>query len=223
MGTIRALLGLMLAFGLVTFAPVGASGATQAGSGTSYTAQLSGGEEVPARNTPASGQATFQVSADGTSMTYSVTVSNITNVIAGHIHIAPKGSNGDIVLPLVPMASPGGGPKSGVIGQGTVTAEQLIGPMTGKSLLDLVAQMDAGNAYVNIHTASGASPATQMAGDIPPGEIRGQIVVAAAPVVMPSAGGGYAARGASPLRRFVLLVLCLVGVTVVRRALRRRA
>src|SRR3954453_20669296 len=224
MGTIRPLLGLLLACGLVTFAPLGPTGASHAGPGTSYTAQLSGGEEVPGRNTPASGQATFQVSPDGTSMTYNVTVSNITNVIGGHIHIAPKGANGDIVLPLVPVASPGGRPKgSGGIGQGTVTAEQLVGPMMGKSLLDLVAQMDAGNAYVNVHTASGASPATSQPGDIPAGEIRGQIAVSAVPVIMPSTGGGYAARGAVPLRWFVLPVLCLVGGTAVRRALRRRA
>ena len=178
MGVLRVV-GLLLAAGLLLAGAPAARGATPAGAGGSYTAALSGGEEVPPRTTPASGQATFQVSADGQSLTYTVTVSDIANVIAGHIHIAAKGTNGDIVLPLVPTAPPNGGPKSGVIGQGTATAAQLIGPLQGKTLADLVAALDAGNAYVNIHTATGASPAAQVAGDLPTGEIRGQIAAAA--------------------------------------------
>src|SRR5690348_14746044 len=96
------LVGLLLraAFLIPGAGPVGVAAA---GPGASYTATLAGGEEVPPHTTPASGQATFQVSADGQSLTYTVTVSNITNVISGHIHLGPKGQNGDIVLPLVPM------------------------------------------------------------------------------------------------------------------------
>jgi len=189
------------------------------GPGASYTAQLTGGEEVPPRTTPASGQATFQVSADGMSLAYTVTVSNIANVTAGHIHLAPRGQNGDIVLPLVPTAPPGGGPKSGVIGQGTATAAQLVGPLQGKTLLDLVAAMDAGTAYVNIHTASGASPAAQVPGDLPPGEIRGQIV-ASSPTTMPGTGGGFAAQAWVPWPLVALvagLTLILTGILRARR------
>jgi len=162
-----------------------------AGPGASYTAPLSGGEEVPPRTTPASGQATFQVSADGQSLTYSVTVQNIANVTMGHIHLGAKGANGDIVLPLVPMVPPAGGPKSGVIGQGTATAAQLVGPLQGKTLADLVAEMDAGNTYVNIHTGAGGAAATLQPGDLPPGELRGQIALTAAP-----AAGATATRAA---------------------------
>src|ERR671932_1671056 len=187
MGKLRAL-GLLLAVALAALALDVPAGAATRGPGASYTAQLSGGEEVPPRTTPASGQATFQVSADGQSLTYTVTVSNISNVTQGHIHIAPKGQNGDIVLPLVAPAPPGGGPKSGVIGQGTATAAQLTGPLQGKSLSDLVAAIDAGTAYVNVHTASGASPAAQVAGDLPAGEIRGQIVPASMPSAAPRTG-----------------------------------
>src|SRR5919202_1671951 len=188
MGKLRAL-GLLLAAALAALALGGPAGAATRGPGASYTAQLSGGEEVPPRTTPASGQATFQVSADGMSLTYTVTVSNISNVTQGHIHIAPKGQNGDIVLPLVPPMPPGGGPKGGVVGQGTATAAQLTGPLQGKTLPDLVAQLDAGTAYVNLHTASGASPAAQVAGDLPAGEIRGQLVPTAMPAA-PRTGGG---------------------------------
>jgi hypothetical protein len=190
------------------------------GAGAVYTAPLSGGEEVPARTTPGSGQAEFQVSADGQSLTYTVTVSNMTNVTMGHIHIGAKGTNGDIVLPLVPTAPPAGGPRSGTIGQGTAVATQLVGPMQGKTMADLIAQIDAGNAYVNIHTASGASPATLQPGDIPPGEIRGQIVPTVAPTTMPSTGGGYGSRP-SVLPWAALAAILTLGLTALLRARRR--
>src|ERR687886_936289 len=110
MGKLRAL-GLLLAVALAALALVGPAGAATRGPGASYTAQLSGGEEVPPRATPASGQATFQVSPDGQSLAYTVAVSNIANVTQGHIHLGARGQNGDIVLPLVPPAAPGGGPR----------------------------------------------------------------------------------------------------------------
>ena len=181
-----AIRSLMLALaGVLVLLGAGAAGATAAPPGASYAAPLLGSEEVPPRTTPASGRATFQVSPDGQSLTYSVAVQNITNVTAGHIHLAPRGQNGDVVLQLVPTAPPGGGPKNGVIGEGTATAAQLTGPLQGKAMADLVAALDAGNAYVNIHTGAGATPATLQPGDLPPGELRGQIALA--PAAAPAA------------------------------------
>jgi hypothetical protein len=193
--------------------------------GGAYAAQLTGGEEVPPRATPASGEVAIQLSADGRSLTYTVTVRDITNVLYGHIHHAPRGQNGDIVLTLVPMAPPGGGLRSGVIGQGTATAAELTGPLQGKTLAELVAEMDAGNTYVNIHTSTGASPATLQPGDIPPGELRGQIAPTPAGP-MPRAGGGFAASAGSvaPLAPLVALGVALaLGGTWQGRARRRRA
>lgn len=205
-----------------------AVGATAAAAGDNYTAQLVGATEVPPRTTPGSGEVAIQSSPDGQSLTYTVTVRDITNVTMGHIHVGAVGTNGDIVLPLVPTAPPGSGPRSGVIGQGTLTAAQLIGPLQGKPLGDLIAQMDAGNAYVNIHTATGASPATLAAGDIPPGEIRGQLVLAMVPSTPPSTmpagvpntGSGYGAQQAwQPWLAALaaLLTLALAGILRVAR------
>ncbi len=162
-------------------------GATTAAAGDSYTTQLSGASEVPPRTTPASGEVAIQVAPDGLSLSYSVTVRDIANVTMGHIHLGAAGTNGDIVLPLVPPAPPGGGPRSGVIGEGTLTAAQLTGPLQGQPLSALIAELDRGNAYVNIHTATGASPATLVAGDLPTGEIRGQLVRAATPAAASTA------------------------------------
>ena len=52
-----------------------------------------------------------------------------------------------------------------MIFRGNVTESGLKGPMQGKTIQDLVAAMDAGQIYVNVHTS-----------EHPDGEIRGQII-----------------------------------------------
>ena len=207
------------------------AGATAAAPGDRYTAQLAGATEVPPRTTPASGEVVIQISPDGQSLTYTITVRDITNVIMGHIHIGAGGTNGDIVLPLVPPAPPGSGPRSGVIGEGTLTAAKLVGPLQGRPLSDLIAQLDSGNAYVNVHTATGASPATLVAGDIPTGELRGQIVRASAPTTppstmpagVPSTGGGYGAQQAYQPWLAVPAALLTLGLAGLLRRARRQS
>ena len=52
----------------------------------------------------------------------------------------------------------------GVLGKGTIRATDLVGPLEGMTLEDLLEAMDSGETYVNVHT------------DLNPGgEIRGQI------------------------------------------------
>ena len=62
-----------------------------------------------------------------------------------------------------------------MLAQGTITADDLIGPLTGQTLTALVDAIRAGNTYVNVHTDDGAAPAGTGPGDLPAGEIRGQI------------------------------------------------
>jgi hypothetical protein len=54
--------------------------------------------------------------------------------------------------------------KGGTLSKGNLKAADLTGPLAGKALSDLIKEIEAGNAYVNVHT-------TQH----PDGEIRGQI------------------------------------------------
>ena len=226
-GTLRLMAVLVATLALLL--SNGATNGAAAAPGDTYTAQLAGGTEVPPRATLASGEVTIQISPDGQSLSYTVTVRDIINVTMGHIHIGAVGENGDIVLPLVPAAPPASGPRSGIIGEGTLTAAQLRGPLQGKALSDLIAQMDAGNTYVNIHTATGTSPATLVAGDIPPGEIRGQIVRSTMPSTppstmpggLPSTGSGYAAQQAGQPRWAALAVLLTLGLAGTLRAQRR--
>jgi hypothetical protein len=132
-----------------------------------FVAPLSGAQEVPPNDSLARGQAVFRVSADGTSIHYRLIVANIENVTQAHIHLAPAGANGPVVAWLYPAAPPSQlipGRSSGVLAVGTITEADLVGPLTGQTVTDLVARMDAGEAYVNVHTSQ-----------FPPGEIRGQI------------------------------------------------
>lgn len=137
---------------------------------------LSGSEEVPPRATHARGVATFVLSDDGQSMSYTLRVSNIENVFAAHIHIGAAGVNGGVAVFLYGAVAPGGGRiNSAQLASGTFTAADFIGPLAGMTMDDLVEAMQTGNAYVNVHTNDGIDPTNTGPGDFPGGEIRGQI------------------------------------------------
>ncbi|MGH2765044.1 MAG: CHRD domain-containing protein, partial [Actinomycetota bacterium] len=63
----------------------------------------------------------------------------------------------------------------GVLATGTITDEDLVGPLAGQPLSALVEEIEAGNAYVNVHTDDGVGDANTGPGDLPGGEIRGQL------------------------------------------------
>jgi hypothetical protein len=62
-----------------------------------------------------------------------------------------------------------------VLAEGTITSANLINDLAGKPLSALIAQMEAGNAYVNVHTNDGVGAVNTGPGDFPGGEIRGQL------------------------------------------------
>ena len=139
-----------------------------------FNAHLSGDEEVPPRATRAQGQVNFKVSKDGSSIHYKLIVANIENVVGAHIHLAPAGVNGPIVVHLFSGVA-GSGRSQGVIAQGTIEADDLTGPLAGQEIEDLVEAMNEGETYVNVHTNDGVAPPNTGPGDFPGGEIRGQV------------------------------------------------
>jgi len=141
---------------------------------------LNGDGEVPARPSQGQGQAIFRISDDGQSVDYKLIATNIDNVFMAHIHMAPVGVNGPIVEWLFPGTAPvagptGGGRVEGVLAEGTFTAANLVGPLAGHPLSDLISAMRTGGAYVNVHTDDGVAPTNTGPGDFPGGEIRGQL------------------------------------------------
>ncbi|HEU5100287.1 MAG TPA: CHRD domain-containing protein [Roseiflexaceae bacterium] len=139
-----------------------------------YSVHLSGDEEVPVRVTGAQGQAIFHVSKDGGALEYKLIVANIENVVAAHIHCGAAGVNGPVGVTLF-MGTPGGGRVSGVLSEGLVLAPDS-GNACGWTNLDaVVAGLNSGNTYVNVHTNDGVAPTNTGPGDFPGGEIRGQV------------------------------------------------
>jgi len=134
---------------------------------------LTGDEEGPPRDTKAQGNAHFEIEEDGVS--YKLIVANIHNVVASHIHLGAAGTNGPIVAFLYGNVSPGGGRIQGVIAEGQIAESDLIGPLTGHPLSDLIEAIEAGNIYVNVHTNDGHGSPNTGPGDFPGGEIRGQL------------------------------------------------
>ncbi|MGH2386361.1 MAG: CHRD domain-containing protein [Candidatus Limnocylindria bacterium] len=134
-----------------------------------FVTSLSGAEEVPPNSSLASGVAIFHLSADGMSLSYKLIASNIENVTQAHIHApAPAGANAGVVAWLYPEEGQAPilipGRHDGVLATGTITADDLVGSLAGQPLSALIAQIQSGNAYVNVHTTQ-----------FPGGEIRGQL------------------------------------------------
>ncbi len=178
----KTTLGLtLLAMALVTAAFAVTVARADDQSGSEWNAVLAGINERPIpRDTHARGVAIFQLSADGESIHYQVIAANIDNVIMAHIHLGDANTAGPIVVWLYPIggpppAAPGGGRFNGVLAESDFNATNFVGPLAGHPMSDLLENMTAGTAYVNIHTNDGVAPPNTGPGDFPGGDIRGQI------------------------------------------------
>src|SRR6188472_4429474 len=135
-----------------------------------FTAKLTGQNEVPPKDTKATGSFEIELSADGTVSNYVLNATNIRNVTLAHIHEGEKGVNGPIVMTLYNKSANANGTGNkttrinGTLSQGKVYSKLFEGPFVGKYISDLMGLINDGKAYVNIHTKQN-----------PQGEIRGQL------------------------------------------------
>lgn len=137
-------------------------------------ATLNGAQEVPPVSTPATGFGTLMWNAaGGGSLTVNLSFTGLTSAtvpVAGapaHVHIAPPGSNGPVILPLsfVPVGA------TSFSGSQVFTGSVLDPALVAE--LNRVAALPAGtlaNLYFNVHTQN-----------FPGGEIRGNLAVAVVP------------------------------------------
>jgi CHRD domain len=142
--------------------------------GDNFVAPLSGDEEVPARDTQAVGVATFKLRDDGAALEFKLNVANIENVVAAHIHCGAVGVNGPVGVTLF-GAAPAGGSVNGTLAEGTITAPDPGNACGWTDLAAVLAAIESGATYVNVHTNDGVAPPNTGPGDFPGGEIRGQI------------------------------------------------
>lgn len=110
---------------------------------------LPGSEMSPAAD------ASFQTSASGEEIHYTLRVRNLSNITMAHLHLGLKEGISTPVVWLYPSSPP---PKlipgsfDGVLAEGTITAKDLVGPLRGQPLSSLIREMEDGNTYVNVHT-----------------------------------------------------------------------
>ena len=106
---------------------------------------LAGSQEVPPVTTSASGTGSIMVSPDG-AVSGSVTTTGVDGTMA-HIHEAPMGQNGPVIVPFAK------------------TADNVWSVPAGAKLTDAQLQsLKSGNLYINVHSAANKG-----------GEIRGQL------------------------------------------------
>jgi CHRD domain len=173
----------VVVLGLLAVLATAAAATAVAALNDNFGAHLNGRNERPdPRETQAQGQALFHLSDDGQSMDYKLIASNIENAFMAHIHIGPAEGTGPIAVWLFPGTAPVPLPLpdaadrvDGVIATGTFTAANFVGPLAGHPMSDLVSAIEAGNAYVNVHTNDGIAPPNTGPGDFPGGEIRAQL------------------------------------------------
>jgi hypothetical protein len=125
-----------------------AGGAAHA-AGRPLSATLTGAAEAPGPGDPdGAGQARVTLNHGLGEVCFELHVSNIAPATAAHIHEAPPGAPGPVVIPLSP-------PPSGGFSQACLTAD--------RALIKRIIQ-NPGAFYINVHNA-----------EFPPGAIRGQL------------------------------------------------
>ncbi len=136
-------------------------GPGQPGVGPTETEPYSGFTDKDKGNVPGAG-AGGTMSESG--LHYQLNVKDLENPKAAHLHLGKSTtSEGPVVAPLF-LGPAKSGKFSGMLAEGTITDKDLTGPLSGKSVNDLIAMIESGDVYVNIHTAKH-----------PTGEIRGQV------------------------------------------------
>jgi len=127
-----------------------------------YTARLTGGQQIPPVDTSARGTLTLTVAEDGLSVSYVLAVSNLVDVTIGRLRAGAAGEEGEAIITL--YDGPKSGSFTGTLIEGTFAADDLGGPLKGKTIEDLVRLIEAGSVYFNLGTSQHKG-----------GEIRGQL------------------------------------------------
>ena len=151
----RASVGVILVVALVALA---AFIGTASGGGRPLSTSMSGSQENPPNSSPATGTTAVRLNHGQGSVCYDMSVSNLTTAPSmAHIHKAPAGTNGSIVIHLFGT----GGAPAPTTTSFTITNFCQTG-ISQALIKDIVQNPD--QYYVNVHTQT-----------FPGGEIRGQL------------------------------------------------
>jgi hypothetical protein len=159
---------LLTATSLTVFGAPQAANEGEQNNSRQFRASINGFNETPTLFSSGSGTFTATLSADETSLTYTLTYSGLTGASAAHIHLGARAIAGGVSAFLCGGGGKPACPASSGTVTGTIIAANIIGPasqgLAVGNFAGLIASMRAGATYVNIHTPA-----------YPVGEIRGQI------------------------------------------------
>ena len=141
------ILSISIALALALASTLVLGGVAMAG-GRPISIELTGAAEAPGPGDPdGSGTASFTFNPGRGEVCYDYSVTGVAPLGAAHIHVAPAGSPGQVVIPLPPTSDTGG--------SGCVTADREL----------IIAILRNPSAYYfNVHN-----------GDFPGGALRGQL------------------------------------------------
>jgi hypothetical protein len=139
--------------------------ATNAAADELFKADLSGDQEVPPAMTDASGMAMFRLDKSERSLEIQLRVENGIGITQSHIHCAPAGQNGPVVVFLAGLHAAGLDVDGKWVSNAFLTDGSIVNPACGGTIAELAEEMRTGNTYVNVHSLA-----------VPSGEIRGQIL-----------------------------------------------
>jgi CHRD domain len=133
-----------------------------------YSAKLTGADSVPKVSTPATGEFTLKYDSAKKQLSYGLDITKaITKPNAAAIYEGKPGSSGAVVYTLAITAANAstGVFTVGTLSEGVVKEPDLVGPLQGKTIADLIKLIVDGNAYVSVGTPTHPIDA-----------IRGQII-----------------------------------------------
>ncbi|MBN1631503.1 MAG: CHRD domain-containing protein [Thermoleophilia bacterium] len=123
-------------------------------SGT-YSALLIGAESVPPVTTVAEGTLDLTYNAEDEKLTFILKITKkLTNPTVATIYQGTPGASGDAVYTLYVADDPNEGTYQGTLAEGTIIAMDLIGPLEGGTIADLLALIEDGEAYVSVGNES---------------------------------------------------------------------
>ncbi|RKQ30506.1 CHRD domain-containing protein [Oceanobacillus halophilus] len=128
-----------------------------------FMTQLTGSKEVPPVHTNADGLALFHFDTRKNMIRFRLDVNDIGPITQANIHLGNRNIVGPIVAIIFePEYSQTISGKKVI--EGVIRERDLVGPLSGKSLSELIREMKVGKAFVNIQTSR-----------YPKGEVRGKI------------------------------------------------
>src|SRR5262245_25661315 len=129
-----------------------------------FKATLTGDQEVPPVVTDTAGKVILRLNKAETELEIQLHVNDGVRITQSHIHCAPAGVNGPVVVFLAGLHAAGLDIDGKWVSNATIKDTSITNPACGATVAALAVSMRAGNTYVNVHSV--AHPA---------GVVRGQI------------------------------------------------